>query len=208
MTKLFIITKNQYSGNQRKIGFFRFQNNDLYFDFGMFNGSHTSYHRDGSIWRTSPVTGGKAKKEDQRVPIGNFKGFYNLGVILFTKRSLSNLPMVKQRDFKKHITYEIDIESLPSPSINIVSELIEPGYIFPLPTEEFSPPPNAISKVFTELTPWISLTILGHPNNLLVVPGTDGFTVKHFNKRFSAGGKGNVYSHEAYSLSFIQSVAK
>lgn len=204
MKKLYIITKEEYSSYRRKLGFFRFQNEDLYFDFGMLQGSHYSYHEDGTIWRTSPTTKCKAMKEEARMPIKNFKGLYNLGIILIAKNTLSNLKKVKQKDLNKNKIYEVDIESFPSNLLNVVPELIEPDYTIQLPEHEQCIPPKAEQIIIKDFCPWISLTILGYPDNLLVIPKGNGFAVKHFNKRFSANENGKKYSAEAYSGEFIK----
>jgi len=207
MKKLYIITKDKYSSFRRKIGFFRFQGEDLYFDFGMLQGSHYSYHRDGSVWRTSPTTKGRPVKEEERMPIKDFKGLYNLGVIMLSKTILTDLHKVKQKDFN-HRVYEIDVESFPSDVLNIVPELIEPNYVIPLPENEKCIPKKAKQILIKDFNPWISLTILGHSENLLSIPNNDGFTVRHINTRFSANEKGKNYSSEAYSGKFIKNASK
>jgi hypothetical protein len=204
VNKLYLITKEKYGGHQRKLGFFRFQNDDIYFDFGMLDGSHTSYHEDGSVWRTSPATGGKAIREEQRLPIREFKGYYNLGVVMITKKVLSDMHKVKERDAKKSILFVVDVEKYPCSVLNIVSELIEPGFHIPLPEKEKKLPPKADVALFEEFSPWIHITVLGFQENLLVYPEEKGFTVKHFNERFTANKEDNNYSAEAYAGKFIK----
>lgn len=59
--KIYIITKNKYDGHCRTIGFIRDLGKNIYYDFFSHDvqlktkkdGSHYSYHEDGSIWRTS-----------------------------------------------------------------------------------------------------------------------------------------------------------
>jgi hypothetical protein len=203
-TRLIIITKNQYGGHQRKIGFFEFSNTganeySLYYNFGNLNGAHTSYHKDGNIYRTSPATGinpstgtKKAKFITNKIPLESFNGLFQLEIFSFSKNTIIDLPKIRQKYYKSkecetNKIYEIDIESFPSSTINIISELIEPGFEFNLPKHEICAPKNAVSKLFTELSPWINLTILGHPDNLLITLGEEeGYTENNFNKRFSA----------------------
>lgn len=207
--KIYIITKEKYSGHQRKIGFFVFLNNDLYYDFGLTDGSHNSYHKDGSQWRTSPVTGGKAKKEGGHTPLADFTGIFNLGIAGISKNIIPKLPKVKQRYFnKKHITYEIDLDTYPSDQINIVSEIIEPGYIIPLSEKEKSYPLESTVKTFDETNPWLILTTLGHDHNLLAKQNKTGVTVNHINDRFTLNKKGQEYSTESYAGSIFEKPSK
>lgn len=197
--KIYIITKDKYLGNQRTLGFFMFLNNDLYYDFGLIKGSHDSYHKDGSQWRTSLATGNKAVKEGEHYPLASFQGHLNLGVACFSKRIISKLPKVKKKFFKKYETYEIDLNAFPSDYINIVSELIEPDYIIPLPEEEKCFPPDAVSTTFKTKNTWIIITILGHKHNLLIIPDEKVTHVNHFNERFTANKKGAKMKMENYA---------
>ncbi len=98
--KIYIITKDKYLGHQRTLGFFMFLNDDLYYDFGSIKGSHSSYHKDGSQWRTSLATtfatGKKAVKEGQHLPLVSFKGYLNLGVVYLSKNIIPKLHQVKK----------------------------------------------------------------------------------------------------------------
>lgn len=182
--KIYVITKDKYSGHQRKVGFFVFLKNDLYYDFGLINGSHNSFHKDGSQWRTNLITGEKAKKEGGHTPLADFTGVFNLGVAGISKNIIPKLPKVKQKYFnKKHITYEIDLDEYTSDQINIVSEIIEPGYTIPLTEEEKIYPLETEVKVFKETTPWLRLTIMDHDHNLLAKKNKTGVTVNHINDR-------------------------
>lgn len=197
--KIYIVTKDKYSGHQRTLGFFRFQNQDLYYDFGMLNGSHNSYHKDGSQWRTSLASEGKAKKESEHYPLAGFVGLFNLGIACISKSIVPKLPKVKKKYFNKYFAYELDLEAFPSYQINIISELIEPEYEIPLLEKEKCYPPDAVVKIFKNNKPWIIITVLGHEHNLLVVPNSKTTTVKHFNERFTANRKGQSYSSEVYA---------
>ena len=204
--KIYIITKEKYSGHQRTLGFFRFLNNDLYYDFGLLNGSHNSYHRDGSHWRTSLVTRNKPIKEGEHFPLNNFKGLFNLGTVCISKRIITKLPKVKKKYFKKCLVYEIKTNEYPSNDLNIVCELVEPA--FSLDGSENSYPPDATVKIFKEVTPWVILTILGHQHNLLAIPKSYKTEVKHFNERFTLNKKGNSYSSESYSGKVFEEYSK
>lgn len=204
--KIYVVTKDKYSGHQRTIGFFMFLNQDLYYDFGLIEGSHNSYHQDGSQWRTSLATGGKPKKEGEHFPLAKFSGFFNLGTVCISKSIVPKLPKVKKKYFNKYITFELDLESFPSNQINIVSELIEPDYVFPF-TESESPP-DSITRIFKEIKPWLIVTVLGHEHNLLIIPNETSMTVNHYNERFTANKKGDLYFSECYGGKVFEEFSK
>lgn len=206
--KIYVVTKGKYSGHQRTLGFFRFMNQDLYYDFGLLDGSHNSYHKDGSQWRTSLATGGKPKKEGDHYPLAEFSGFFNLGTVCFSKNIVSKLPKAKKKYFNKYIAYELDLEAFPSDQINIVSELIEPDYEIPLPEEEKCYPPDAVVKKIRETKPWVIITTLGHEHNLLAIPNNKSTTVNHFNERFTLNKKGQTYSSENYAGKVFEEFSK
>ena len=197
--KIYIVTKDKYNGHQRTLGFFTFLNNDLYYDFGALKGSHNSYHKDGSEWRTSLATGSKPQKQGSHIPLASFSGHHNLGVVMLSKSLIPKFSKVKQKYFNKFTAYEIDVESFTSNQFNIVIELVEPDYVIPLTDEEKSPPLGAIVKEFKETTPWLVLTILGEPDNLLVSATDKETHVNHFNTRYTANAKGSSYSSELYA---------
>ena len=95
--KLYIITKDEYDGAKRVLGFFEKRNNDLYYDIGSLNGSHNSYHKDGSEWRTT--LDGKKNKITTHIPLGDFKGFYPLSIEMFSKELLSSFPIAKIKKY-------------------------------------------------------------------------------------------------------------
>ena len=196
--KLYIITKDKYSGHKRIIGFFRFQNNDLYYDFGSLKGSHNSYHKDGSQWRTSLATYEKPTKEGEHFPLSDFSGLFNLGTACISKNIIPKLSKVKA----KHLnctSIEIDLNAFPSENINIVAELIEPNYVIPLPEKEQCTPPDALTHTYKESKPWLNLTILGHEHNLLAIPNETSTVVNHYNERFTLNKEGHNYSSENYA---------
>lgn len=206
--KIYIVTKDKYSGHQRTLGFFRFQNQDLYYDFGMLDGAHNSYHKDGSQWRTSPATEGRAKKENEHMPLAEFSGLFNLGTVCFSKNIVPKLPKAKKKYFNRYTAYELDLESFPSSQINIVSELIEPEYEIPLLEEEKCYPSDAVIKEFRETKPWLILTILGHEHNLLAIQNDKSTLVNHFNERFTLNKKGQEYSSENYAGKVFEELSK
>ena len=160
-----------------------------------------SYHRDGKIFRTSPATIYQAKKEylGKYLPLDNFKGWYQLGTSMIAKSELLKNPCLKERDRKKALTLqEVDLKAYPSEIINIVVEFLEPSKRELLTSEDVAPPPDATMLVIDSIQPWIVLTILGHEHNLLIKPSEDGFTVSHFNTRYSTNLPGVQYKYEAY----------
>jgi hypothetical protein len=201
--KVYVVSKQKYTNTQRKIAFFSRQPNGLYFEVGgFFMGSHTSYHKDGNIFRTSPATGNKARKRGVHIPLKKFKGWYQLGTAMLNREALDTNPGVEQRDLKKNIfIHELDLDMFPSRIINVVVELIEPEEEALLNVSSVAPPPEAKTVIIKDITPWIILTFLGHENNLLIKPEIGSFTVSHFNSRFSTNRKGVKYGFEVYGNS-------
>ncbi len=197
--KIYIVTTEKYLGRKRTLGFVRFQNDDLYYDFGSLKGSHNSYHRDGSEWRTSLATGGKAQKQGAHVPLKNLKGIHNLGIVMFSKSLIPKLPATKDKYFRTGLLYEVDVESFPCEQFNLVVELMETGFEIEATNTEMAYPPDAIIKEFKETKPWLILTVLGHQHNLLVSATDKQTTVNHFNTRFTANANGLGYSSELYA---------
>ncbi|MDD5401097.1 MAG: hypothetical protein PHQ93_07925 [Sulfurimonas sp.] len=191
--EMYIITKNEYDGEKRVIGYFKRINNDLYYDVGSLNGSHNSYHRDGSEWRTS--YDGKKRKIIESVPLSDFKGFHPLGIVMFTKELIPLFPKAKQKHINKALL-EIDIDRFPSNTFNLVIEIIEPFKNLVI-NEDTQYPSDAIVSIRKEMDPWVIFTILGHDNNLLITPSSGGFTLNHFNKRYTANAKDKQYNYEA-----------
>ncbi len=198
--KLYLITKQRYANSQRKIAFFSKQRNGLYFEVGgFFIGSHTSYHKDGNIFRTSPATGKRPVISGNHLPLDKFMGWFQLGTSMVRKSALGANPAVKQKDLKgKTIVHETDLETFPSDTINIIIELLEPGKEALLTTPSVAPPHESETTTIRDIEPWIVLTFLGHDHNLLIKPIEDGFTVSHFNSRFSTNRKDVEYTYEAY----------
>lgn len=162
-------------------------------------GSHISYHRDGKIFRTSPATNGHAKYLRKYLPLDDFRELYQLGISMVMKNELLKNPCLKERDRKRALTLqEIDLGAYPSETINIVVEFLEPSKRELITSEDIVPPPDAAILMIDSIQPWIVLTVLGHEHNLLIKPTENGFSVLHFNTRYSANLTGIKYRFEAY----------
>ena len=200
--KLVLSTKQEVDGAQRKLGWFKRSSTDLYFEYGsIFFGSHTSYHKDGNIFRTSAATDNRASIIKKHIPLANFHGWFQLGISMIRKSSLGRQPCLKGKDQRGgNKTYLIDLEKFPSGTLNIVAELIEPAEEPLLKLQTLQPPPDAETRVFKHFKPWVVLTILGHDHNLLIRPAENGVSVEHYNSRFSASLLGQQYQYEAYKL--------
>jgi len=195
--RIFLVTKKKYKGCQRKLAWFSKHKKDLYFEvFAFLMGSHISYHKNGSIWRTSPAT--KKNKIGQYLPLDDFKGWYQLGTSMIEKSLLKGNPCLKERERRKALTIqEVDLEALHSEIINMVVEFIEPSYLESI-SKNFKPPKDAKTVIIDSIEPYIVLTILGHRHNLLIRPKEDGFIVSHYNNRYSTNIKDVQYRCEAY----------
>jgi len=198
--EVYLVTKREYGGYQRKLAWFKRHKKDIYFNvFGFFRGSHTSYHERGGIFRTSPAFNYKAEKVGKYLPLNNFKGWHQVGTSMILKSELLKSPVLAKRDRKKALTLkEIDLEVYPSEVINIVLEFLEPGKLELLESADVAPSLDATVIVIDTVQPWIVLTVLGHKHNLLIEPMEDGFTVHHFNTRYSTNLPGVQYQYEVY----------
>ena len=197
--KIYVATKNKIEGNKRQIAWFSRHERDLYFDVGgFFLGSHTSYHKDGNIFRTNPLFSQKTIFVDKKIPLNDFDTWYQFGTTMLTKGSVSNNPSIKDHHFNKSIKIEeINLDDFPSDSINIVVEIIDPKLIDFLKIESLAPPSKAKTIIIKDIQPFIVLTVLGHEHNLLLKPLEDGFEVSHFNSRFSTNRKDVTYNYIA-----------
>lgn len=139
--RIFVVTKRK-NGLQRKIAWFSKHENGIYFGvLALLLNSHTSYHVDGSIWRTSPTV--KKEKIGHYLSLADFEGGIQLGTIMIDKKLIDKNPLLKKRDEKKARTIqEVDLGIFPSEFINIVIEFIEPK-CFKKINERFQPPENA-----------------------------------------------------------------
>ena len=197
--RIIIATQEDYGGSQRKLAWFDYRPNGLYFDVGgSFLGTHTSYHRDGNIFRTSQATANKPKFLGTHIELDNFRGWYQLGIVMIVKEKVKTNPPLKANDRKKaDRIIEFVMGDYPSKTINIVTEMIAPDYIQFLNRTEVATPPEATTEVLEFGNLSLILTVLGHDSNLLIRADKDSFYVSHFNSRFSANQKGVNYSWEA-----------
>lgn len=201
--KIVVATKQEILGYRRKLAWFSLHGRDLYFEMtGVPEGSHSSYHKDGSVWRTSPATNKRAKFVKKHYPVEQFQGWFRLGVGMLLKSALSHNPELKNRD-KKHEAHFIDIDKFPSEALNLVVELLEPNRRDFLRANDMQPPVDAYVVEITSSNPWILVTILGHDHNLLIMPyygDIKGVSCRHINKRYSANPPGSQCAFEAYKL--------
>lgn len=198
--RAYVVTRGMYDGCQRQLAWFERGPKDLYFEvFAFFMGSHTSYHRDGRIWRTSPATRGRPDYRRRYLPLDSFRGLHQLGISMVRKSELRKNPCLKPRTRRKALTLqEIDLEDYPSEILNIVVELLEPGRQEFIASKDIAPPPDATMTIIDAIEPWLVLTILGHEHNLLIEPKGSTIIVHHFNARYSANHPGVEYKFEAY----------
>jgi len=199
--KFILATKQEIFGSRRKLAWFSIHKRDLYFEMaGFHEGSHSSYHKDVSIWRTSPATNKKAKYVKHHYPLARFHGWFELGMGMLLKAALPNDSVLKASD-KKHQVQLVDIDCFPSEALNIVVDLIETKRRDLLQTEDMQPPADSQIFEFTAGDLSIITTILGHEHNLLISPYVGDFkgvTCRHFNKRYTASPKGEQVVFEAY----------
>jgi hypothetical protein len=201
--KIVIATKQEILGYPRKLAWFSFHIRDIYFEMaGILEGSHSSYHKDGSIWRTSPATNKRAKFLKLHYPLYQFQGWFHLGLGMLLKSSLPHSPELKNGD-KKHQIYFVDIDKFPSEALNLVVDLLEPNRQELFQAGDMQPPVDAQVIKVTSSNPWLFVTILGHDHNLLISPydgDFKGVTCRHFNKRYTANPPGTRCALEAYKL--------
>ena len=116
----------------------------------------------------------------------------------FDKKIINELKPFNEKNRKKSILIEIDIEKFQSDFINIVLDMIHIDFyeIFLLHPESKYPSNADIYKRKLNSSVIIEAIFLGDMNNLLIVPKENGFTVNHFNKRFTANDLGSNYFTE------------
>lgn len=197
MAKRILVVTKKNKECQRKLAWFSKHRWGIYFQvFAFLLGSHTSYHVNGSIWRTSPAI--KKNRIGQYLPLDVFKGWFQLGTSMIKKKLLEGNPCLKERERRKALTVqEVDLEVFPSEIINMVVEFIEPTYLESI-SKKLKPPKDAKTLIISSIKPHIVLTILGHAHNLLIKPNEEGFVVSHYNNRYSTNIKGIQYRYEAY----------
>jgi hypothetical protein len=158
-----------------------------------------SYHKDGQIFRTDDRVSSRAKQIGHYLPANNFKGVYQLGTSMIWKSQLQSNPPLRKRHRNKALAiHEIDLEVFPCDIMNAVIEFFEPDMLYSMVSGNVKPPPNSVLLVIECIKPWIVLTFLGHHHNLLIKPIEDGFSVSHFNDRYSTNRRGVNYEFCAY----------
>jgi len=202
--KIYIITKDKYNGSHKTIGFVRDMGKHIYYDFLSHevqlktkkDGSHYSYHEDGSIWRTSESIG-KEKISDTK-PLKRFNTYYDLCTTAFHKDTIKDLNSFKEKNRKNNIIIELDIESYQSDFINLILDMIHVDFYDTfMSNPEASYPNNAkIFKRKLNSNIFIELIILEQNDNLIIEQQKTGFNVKHYNKRFTANAKDATYTYE------------
>jgi hypothetical protein len=198
--KAILATQEELEGAKRKLAWFAIQGQGLYFEVGgFFMGSHTSYHVDGNVFRTSPATGGRPHLQGRMLPLSEFVGWNQLGIVMVQKSRLPQNPTLKARDTRKsNVIAEVPIESFSATTLNIVIELVHRDQRTLLDGLGLDPPASAVQYSLPLGNTEVVLTILGEESDLLVRPIRDGFNVSHFNDRFTANAKGVTYTCEAY----------
>lgn len=195
-----IATHESLGGLQRKLAWFARHGKGLYFDIGAsFCGSHTSYHMEGNMFRTSPATGFRARFQGKYVPLNLFRGCHQLGLGMVNKEQVAENPPLKDKDRQpRNILETISLNELSVGSINLVVELLHRDMRKFLDKPEVQPPEHAVLKCLELDDLVIVVTVLGHDRNLLLRPTTNGFQAMHYNNRYSASRPGVTYNFEAY----------
>lgn len=195
-----IATDEPINGDQRKLAWFSRNSRGLYFELGgSFVASHTSYHIDGNVFRTSPATDLHARFQRRHVPLDQFRGWTRLGFAMINKDQLARNAPIKPKDRKAgSILATVPIAQLPSETINLLVELLHPDRRHWLETPGVQPPPYAILRCLDMDELLVVITVLGHESNLLVLPTEEGVQVRHYNNRYSANQPGATYTFEAY----------
>jgi hypothetical protein len=193
-------TKEEYNGQKRKLAWFTREGKGLYFEVGsFFLGSHTSYHVDGNVFRTSPATYSRPRFQGLYTPLDKFSGWVQLGITMVSKDRINNNQPLKGRDRKiGNLISEVELISFEANNINLVVELLHEDMYKFLNRPGIQPPEGAVIQTFKLGNLIILITVLGHNNNLLIRPLEDGFQVSHYNSRYSANAPGVKYTYEAY----------
>ena len=168
-------------------------------------GTHTSYHQDGNIFRTSPAMGSKPVLQDRHLRLKDFTGWYQLGMAAISKDLLETNPALKPRDIRKDRLYEIDVDVFPANYLNLVVELISDDFWPHLHHPDVQAPQNSSEIILPFGRLSVVVTVLGHDENLILTADETVIHVKHINSRFSSNQKGAQYSVEAYSKEFRSS---
>lgn len=193
-------TREEVAGAKRKLAWFALKGRGLYFEVGSpVFGSHTSYHVDGNVFRTSPATQGRPRFQGRQLPLNDFRGWHQFGIAMVTKTRIAQNPALKGRDQRPgNLVAEVPVAELPADTLNVVVELVHRESLLLVARSGLTAPPGALGYSFSLGELVVVLTVLGRPEELLVQPLPDGFSVRHFNSRFSANAEGVVYTWEAY----------
>ena len=170
------ITAERFAGQQRKLGWFALQGLGLYFEAGgLLWGSHTSYHVDGNVFRTSPATGGRARLQGRQLPLSEFTGWHQLGIVMLQKEMLARNPPVKSRDRRAgNVILEVAMDLFPAETLNMVLELVHSSQQHLLSNPDLQPPAEAVEHRIPLGHLNIVATFLGRDTNLLVRPIGNG----------------------------------
>ena len=195
-----LATHEEIEGSKRKLAWFALHGRGLYFEVGgFFMGSHTSYHVDGNVFRTSPATAGRPRLQGIMLPLSEFVGWNQLGIFMVKKSRMAQNPALRGRDTRKgNVIAEVSVESFSATTLNVVIELVHRDHHSLLDGLGLDPPASAIQYALPLGNFEALLIILGEDSDLLVRPLANGFNVRHFNDRFTANAKGITYTAEAY----------
>jgi hypothetical protein len=115
------------------------------------------------------------------------------------KSHLAQSPPLRSRDTRdSNVVVDLSVTNLPAPVLNIVVELVHRDYHDLLNGLNLDAPSTAIQRTLPLGRFDAILTVLGHDSDLLIRPQEIGFTVTHFNDRFTANAQGAIYTFEAY----------
>lgn len=186
----------------RKLAWFSRQRMGLYFGVGApLLGAHTSYHRDGNVFRTSQATQMRPRFSGRQLSLEQFRGWEQFGVAMLLRERVSSLPPVRSRDRRTgNIVCDVPVEAFSSDTLNIVLELVDESSLPLLQTPELQPPVGALVRTMDLGGVTAVLTVLGEDSDLLVRAQPNGFTVSHRNARYTANAAGVTYTWEAYRL--------
>jgi len=119
---------------------------------------------------------------------------------MVSKARIAKNPPLKARDQRSgNLVAEISLAKLPAETVNVVVELLDSDSEQFIARSGLAAPAGALSCSFhlgQQLM--VQITVLGQPEELLVQPLPDGFSVKHINSRFTANAPGVTYAYEAY----------
>ena len=118
---------------------------------------------------------------------------------MLEKARLDQSPPLKSRDTRDgNVVVDVPVTNLPAPILNIMVELVHRDYRNLLNGLNLAPPQSAVQCVLPLDRFEALLTVFGHESDLLIRPHETGFTVSHFNNRFTANAPGAAYNFEAY----------